>query len=122
MRLIRRLHTQGVPLPERQVELFDHAGKFVARLDCGWRNERVGFEYFGGRHHGPRQDVHDRARLAHIHEIGWDVKVARKTDVGVGATGLYRWLAARLLIRSDEKGCRANRADRTVSATTSRCR
>lgn len=108
MRLIRRLCDEGAGLPERQVKIFDKHGEFVARIDCGWRPARVGFEYFGGRHHGPRATPVDLARLRRIKEAGWEVKVVRKEDISGGAAQLYRWLAPRLAAARADRGARAH--------------
>ena len=97
MRLIRLLMRWGFPLPERQVKVFDGHGRFVAKLDVGWRKETVGLEYYGERHHGPRKMQHDERRLARITAAGWDVRVVRKEDlVGRRAEELKGWLSERL--------------------------
>jgi hypothetical protein len=97
MRLIRRLSRWGFPRPERQVKVFDARGRFVGRLDVGWRDRTTGLEYYGERHHGPRQAQHDERRMGRIGAAGWDARVVRKEDLnGRRAQALQRWLSERL--------------------------
>lgn len=96
MRMIRRLHRRGVPLPDRQVKIFDDRGRFVARIDAGWPGPKVGLEYYGQRHHGPRKEAFDAERLRRIEAVGWQVRVVRQADLDDGGRKLYEWLAARL--------------------------
>lgn len=97
MRLIRLLIRWGFPLPERQVKILDHSGRFVAKMDVGWRERRTGLEYYGERHHGPRKKQHDERRLSRITAAGWEVRVVRKEDLaGHRAQALQKWLSGRL--------------------------
>lgn len=74
VRLVRQLRAWGFPLPERQVEIHDREGRFVARADLGYRNSKgdptVVLEYQGERHHGPRQEDHDARRIQRIEATG----------------------------------------------------
>jgi hypothetical protein len=45
MRLLRRIQRWGFPTPDKQVELRDSSGRFVARIDLGWPSRRAGLEY-----------------------------------------------------------------------------
>ncbi|MGH8999854.1 MAG: hypothetical protein ACRDY7_10755 [Acidimicrobiia bacterium] len=97
MRLVRRLVAWGYPTPERQVPIYDGAGVFLARVDVGWAPTRVGLEYYGQRHHGPRHEEHDAGRKARAEGQGWQIRVVRKADLsGNGARALRRWLTDRL--------------------------
>lgn len=97
MRLVRRLVGWGYPIPQRQVKVFTPTGRFVGRVDLGWESRRVGVEYYGERHHGPRARAHDEARLARIEAEHWAVTVVRKADLsGPGSTGLRHWLTDHL--------------------------
>lgn len=98
MRLVRRLVAWGFPAPERQVKIFDEHGRFVARIDLGWADRRVGLEYYGKRHHGPRQEEHDSLRLARVERQAWEIRVVRDADVARPAA-LRAWLAPRLGLR-----------------------
>ena len=63
----------GLPRPTAQLTLLDEAGLFIARLDLGWREARVGLEYDGAHH---REDAtHSRDLLRHnrIRAAGWTV-------------------------------------------------
>ena len=67
----------GFPRPETQIEVFDHHGFFVARIDMGWRDYQVGVD-FEGKHHwtDPRQFTKDVDRYARLPELGWtDVRL-----------------------------------------------
>jgi hypothetical protein len=97
MRLIRLLLGWGFPPPERQVKVLGNDGRFLGRVDVGWREYTTGLEYYGERHHGPRHQVHDDRRLEGITAVGWQVRVVRKADLtGQRAQSLRRWLAERL--------------------------
>jgi very-short-patch-repair endonuclease len=88
MRLVRRVVEWGLPPPERQVVVRDGQGRFVARADLGWPDRKTLLEYDGDRHHGPRQQPHDRARQARVEAAGWKVERARKDDLHRGETRL----------------------------------
>ncbi|MDR7301087.1 endonuclease domain-containing protein [Haloactinomyces albus] len=60
--------------PEPQVEIHDHLG-FVARVDLGFRREKVAVEYDGAWHGEPEQFRRDQERLARLHANGWQVIV-----------------------------------------------
>jgi hypothetical protein len=99
MRLVRRLQQWGFPLPERQWVIRDANGKFVAKVDLGWPEPQVGFEYQGERHHSPRDEEHDARRKKRIEALGWEVEFVYKSDLRPGSTRLQRWLAPRLGLR-----------------------
>jgi len=63
MRLVRRLASWGFPLPERQLRVLNERGVFLGRVDLGWSDRRVAFEYDGAEAHTPRQWASDEARL-----------------------------------------------------------
>jgi hypothetical protein len=96
MRLARRLVRWGFPPPQRQVKIYDGRGWFVARVDLGWSNRKVGLEYDGERHHGPRQRPADVDRQARVEALGWELVRVRSDDLrGPGAE--LRATLARLL-------------------------
>ena len=98
IRLIRRLIGWGLPIPERQVKIFDASGRFVAKIDVGWEDRRAGLEYYGERHHGPRAGPHDERRMGRIEATGWEIRIVRKGDLhGTRATALG--LADRKVLR-----------------------
>lgn len=96
MRLLRRIDRWGLPRPDKQVELLDAAGRFVARLDLGWPDQRAGLEYDGRDHHGPRQWEADEVRQARIEALGWRVERVENVDLLDGAERL-RGVLVRLL-------------------------
>lgn len=78
----------GLPHPELQIWIEDHAGRQKYRLDMGYRRFRIGMEYDGVEHHGPDQAEHDARRRAWIEGRGWLVLVFGREDLFVtqGAT------------------------------------
>jgi predicted transcriptional regulator of viral defense system len=80
-RLQRKLIEWGFPRAERQIEIFDEDGKFVARADVGIRELKVLFEYDSDEHHGPRCWLADDARRERIEELGWTVIVVDRFDL-----------------------------------------
>jgi putative AbiEi antitoxin of type IV toxin-antitoxin system len=81
MRLVRQIEAWRLPLPERQVEILDGEGRFVARADLGYRDHSLVLEYYGQRHHGPRRQGHDAERLARIEASGVTVIVVDKDNL-----------------------------------------
>jgi hypothetical protein len=87
-RLQRKLIEWGFPRAERQVEVFDENGKFVARADVGIRELKVLFEYDSDEHHGPRFWLADDARKERLEELGWTVIVVDRFDLRPSSTRL----------------------------------
>ncbi|MCP9622793.1 DUF559 domain-containing protein [Nocardia otitidiscaviarum] len=74
----------GLPAPTTQLVVRDHYGTFVARLDMGWKQWRVGVEYDGVQHWtDPAQRTKDIDRTAILESLGWRI-------VRVNATLLHR--------------------------------
>ncbi|MGH9042727.1 MAG: type IV toxin-antitoxin system AbiEi family antitoxin domain-containing protein [Acidimicrobiia bacterium] len=94
MRLARLIVGWGLPCPERQVEIRDERGGFVARCDLGWREQKVVLEYDGAEWHGPRRAPLDATRQRRIEALGWRVIRVRKTDVKPPARALRAELLA----------------------------
>jgi len=99
-RLQRKLIEWGFPRAERQVEVFDEAGKFVARADVGIRELKVLFEYNSDEHHGPRFWLADDARQGRLEELGWTVVVVDRFDLRPSSTRLKEELEKLSLLRS----------------------
>ena len=91
-RLQRKLIEWGFPRAERQVEVFDEDGKFVARADVGIRELKILFEYDSDEHHGPRFWLADDARRERIEELGWTVVVVDRFDLRPSSTRLKETL------------------------------
>ena len=81
MRLVRQLEAWGLPLPERQVEILNAEGQFVARADLGYGEHKIVLEYYGERHHGPRSETHDRFRQRRIEDAGVTVVIVDKHNL-----------------------------------------
>jgi very-short-patch-repair endonuclease len=62
----------GLPKPQTQIRVFNEYGDFVARLDMGWEQWRVGVEFDGLQHWtDPRQRSRDINRQAELADCGW---------------------------------------------------
>lgn len=72
----------GLPTPEPQVEVW-HDGGFLARLDLGNEELRLGAEYDGEEwHSSPAQLAHDRARRGDVESrTDWVIVVLRKENL-----------------------------------------
>jgi hypothetical protein len=81
MRLVRQIEAWGLPLPERQLEILDDRGRFIALVDLGYRDRKVVLEYYGERHHGPRHETHDELRQRRIEATGATVVVIDKSNL-----------------------------------------
>jgi hypothetical protein len=95
-RLLRILIEWGFPPPERQVRVRDRDGTVLARLDGGWPDRRVGFEYDSPEWHGPARWASDEARHDIVQALGWTLLHIDKADITPGATGLRGRLASAL--------------------------
>ncbi|MFE3191789.1 endonuclease domain-containing protein [Nocardia sp. NPDC059240] len=66
------LMDRGFPRPQTQIAVYDEHGKFVARVDMGWREWRIGIEYDGAHHWtDPQQRARDIDRLVALESVGW---------------------------------------------------
>jgi len=75
--LIRR---SGLPLPVAQYTI-RHDGRFVARVDFGYPEQRLAIEY-DGDWHGERQQVgRDRARQNRLLAAGWRIVFVTAADL-----------------------------------------
>jgi very-short-patch-repair endonuclease len=70
--VVRVLLVRGGLRPVPQCEIRD-AGGFVARVDLGFEEEKIGVEYEGRWHGAPQQVPLDRWRLNRIHAAGWRI-------------------------------------------------
>jgi very-short-patch-repair endonuclease len=63
-----------LPRPQTQIRVFDEYGDFVARLDMGYEDLRVGIEYDGPQHWTDRvQRDRDIDRYSGLLDLGWTV-------------------------------------------------
>jgi len=64
----------GLPKPQTQIEVFDEYGDFVARVDMGYEELRVGIEYDGPQHWtDPAQRGRDIDRHNALLVLGWTI-------------------------------------------------
>lgn len=62
----------GLPRPETQIVVRDQYGEFVARVDMGYRELRIGIEYDGPQHWtDPKQRQRDIDRQVALAALGW---------------------------------------------------
>lgn len=68
--MVQLIRDAGLPSPERQVEVNDAYGGFVARVDLAWRDRGVFIELDGMHHlHQPEHDA--RRETAVVATTGW---------------------------------------------------
>lgn len=73
----------GLPEPELNVELYDSDGRFVARVDLLYREQRVVVEYDGDQHRTDRRQYErDIARMEAIEALGYQ-------RIRVRASGIF---------------------------------
>jgi very-short-patch-repair endonuclease len=62
----------GLPKPQTQIIVRDEYGEFVARIDMGYEDLRVGVEYDGAHHwSNAQQRDRDIDRSSALHDLGW---------------------------------------------------
>jgi hypothetical protein len=80
-RLQRRLKEWGFPPAQRQVEVYDGDGRFLARADLGIVEWKVLLEYDSDEHHGPRCWIADGERLDQVEAVGWRIVPVDRFDL-----------------------------------------
>lgn len=64
----------GLPPPTTQIEVYDSDEYFIARLDMGWRQYKVGVEYDGAQHWTDAdQRSRDIDRIAELNALDWSI-------------------------------------------------
>jgi very-short-patch-repair endonuclease len=58
-----------------------HDGRFVARVDFAWPDQKVALEYDGLWHAENGQFARDRERLNRLREAGWQVVFVTAADL-----------------------------------------
>ncbi|MEO7476489.1 MAG: type IV toxin-antitoxin system AbiEi family antitoxin domain-containing protein [Gemmatimonadales bacterium] len=72
----------GFPSPEPQIVLRLLGGRFVARLDMGWRLLMRAVEFDGAEDHSTPEDLrHDRHRREAVEALGWGIAVVTSREV-----------------------------------------
>ena len=92
----------GLPQPTTQIVVRDEYGEFVARIDMGYEDLRVGIEYDGSQHWtSAQQRERDIDRYSALYDLGW-VIVRVSSD-------LLRHRQGTLIARVDAALCAARR-------------
>lgn len=64
----------GLPVPQTQIRVCDDYGDFIARIDMGYRELRVGIEYDGPQHWtDAAQRDRDIDRYTALADLGWTI-------------------------------------------------
>ena len=88
-KLQRRLKEWGFPPAQRQVEVYDRDGRFLARADLGIVEWKILLEYDSDEHHGPRCWIADGERLDRVEEeTGWRMVSVDRFDLRPSNTNL----------------------------------
>ncbi|WP_309229451.1 MULTISPECIES: hypothetical protein [unclassified Blastococcus] len=88
------LRRSGLPAPIAQHRVVDDRGRFVARVDFAWPEQRIALEYDGRWHGEPGQFAKDRARLNRLTAAGWRVVFVTAEDLRHPAQLIARVAAA----------------------------
>jgi hypothetical protein len=75
------LHRSGLPEPVAQHRVLDAHGRFVARVDFAWPEQKLAVEYDGQWHADPGQFSKDRERLNRLTAAGWRVIFVTAADL-----------------------------------------
>jgi hypothetical protein len=98
-RLRRVLIDHGLPVPVPQFVVRDH-GRFVARVDFAYPDERIAIEYDSYEHHtGKLALVRDSARRNQLTAIDWSVVTATMDDLRSGGDALCVTIRSRLGVK-----------------------
>ncbi|TDQ53088.1 hypothetical protein [Actinorugispora endophytica] len=93
-RLRMKLVRAGLPRPEAQINLFAPSGRHVARLDLGYREQRIAVEYDGVVHRERWRE--DAARRNAVKDLGWDLYVCTQADLHPANTAILAYLRREL--------------------------
>jgi len=95
-----RFHEWGLPAPELNVDLYAACGRWLARPDFVWREQRVVGEYDGDQHRTDRSAwQYERERRAGLEDEGWSyVEMTSLSLVGARESSALRTRLTRLLV------------------------
>jgi hypothetical protein len=82
-----------LPAPVAQYRI-EHEGRFVARVDFAWPDQKIALEYDGLWHAEPGQFARDRDRLNRLQAAGWRVVFVTAADLRNPAALVRRLLEA----------------------------
>jgi predicted transcriptional regulator of viral defense system len=102
--VLRRIVGFGLARPVTQHEVRDGAGRFVARVDLAWPDERVCREYDSDGYHPPPKVEEDERRRARIEAAGWSVGVIHRGHLLPSREDWLRRLAEDLRRRQRRAG------------------
>jgi hypothetical protein len=93
-----RLIDAGFPFPRPQLEVIDHRGRVIARIDLAYPEIKLAMEYDGAEYHSHDEDrSHDEERRDLLTDAyGWRVEPATKADV-LGTDPAYEINIGKLL-------------------------
>jgi hypothetical protein len=93
-----RIVDAGFPHPQLQLEVVDHRGRVIARVDLAYAGIKLAMEYDGAAYHSHGEDQqHDEGRRSLLTDaFGWRVEPARKSDI-LGTDPAYEIKIGRLL-------------------------
>ncbi|WP_239152831.1 DUF559 domain-containing protein [Virgisporangium aliadipatigenens] len=86
----------GLPRPVTQHVVYDGAGRFVARLDLAYPEQRLGIEYEGAHHRDARRYQVDLRRQNALRAAGWEVLRFGPGDIYRDPAGVVALVRARL--------------------------
>jgi hypothetical protein len=93
----------GIPEPTPQLVVCDDAGRFVGRVDFGWRSLRACLEYQGDQHRTDKwQWRRDTVRTTELAAAGWLVLPITAHDLFVDRWGFLHRLRIALARRARE--------------------
>lgn len=96
-RFLRLVRESGLPLPSKQLEIRD-SGRFVARVDFAYPEQRIAIEVDGYAHHSGRLDFeNDRERRNWLETLGWRVINVTDRQMRYGQSDLIERLRKMLL-------------------------
>ena len=78
-----RLIDAGFPHPKPQLDVIDHRGRIIARLDLAYPEINLAMEYDGAPYHSHEDDrAHDSSRRDLLTDAyGWRFEPATKDDI-----------------------------------------
>jgi hypothetical protein len=93
-----RLVDAGFPFPHPQLEVVDHRGRVIARIDLAYPEIKLAMEYDGAAYHSHIDDrEHDRGRRDLLtNAYGWRFEPARRDDI-FGTDPAYEMRIGKLL-------------------------
>lgn len=97
--VLRRIVDFGIARPTTQHEVRDASGRFVARVDLAWIDERVCREYDSDGYHPPPKVEADERRRARIEAAGWSVGVIHRGHLSPSREDWLRQLRSDLRAR-----------------------